>query len=266
VPDADSREPSGGQRSLIPRLITQTWRTTALPAPAEAFAASWRTKNPDFTWRLFDDEACAALVAEVAPEYAADYRDFPFPVMRADFFRYAAVYRDGGVYADIDMECVRPIGKLLDIAPVVFSVEAHLTERRRAELGYTRPSQVANCIFAARPGHPLLRQAMDRAVELVRRRATTAKADIEDLTGPRMLTRLFFERARPDIALLPQIYLMPPRHYPDIWPLNRNVHARHHFFGSWKPAARRPLSRVWIERDLWPNPWPSKPTGKGGDV
>lgn len=198
------------------------------------------------------------VVAEVAPQFLDDYQQLPYPVMRADFFRYAAIYRDGGVYADIDMECVRPLEHLLALAPAVFSVEAHLTVQRQSELGYAAPFQIANCIFAAEAGHPFLAEAMERVIALTRGRRDAARGEIEDLTGPRMLTRLFFERLRADVAVLHQIYLMPPRHYPAVWPMDANIHARHHFHGSWKSASgRRALRRVWTERDRWPNPYPA---------
>jgi len=257
MPDAGGSQAAREQtRRVIPKLITQTWRTSALPDEAESFARGWRELNPPMEWRLFDDAACEALVAEVAPEHLDAYRAFPFPVMRADYFRYAAIYRDGGLYADVDMECVRPIAPLLASREAVLSVEATLTRRRQAELGYKRPQQVANCIFAARPRHPLLRAAMDRTVALAMRQPTIGRDDIEDISGPRMLTRLVYEQSWPGVTVLRQICLMPPRHYPDIWPFNVNVHARHHFFGGWKLPGHKTLARRLIERDRWPNPFP----------
>jgi hypothetical protein len=116
----------------------------------------------------------------------------------------------------------------------VYSIEAQLTDRRRRELGYSNPFQVANCIFAAEAGHPFVLALMERAIVQTRAEKVISNDNIEDLTGPRMLTRLFFAEPRPDVALLHQIYLMAPRHYPRFWPFDVNVHARHHFFGSWK--------------------------------
>lgn len=227
-----------------------------MPGQAKRFCHSWKLYNPDFDYRFYDDESGGRLVEETVPQFLDDYRQFPHAVMRADFFRYAAIYRHGGLYADIDMECVRPVDTLLALAPAVLAVEAHLTERRRRELGYDQPAQIANSILMGRPGHPFFLEAMQQAVALWRARGTVGREEIEDVTGPRMLTRLFYAHRPADIAVLRQIVLAPPRHYPDIWPLNARVHARHHFFGSWKPAARRrSMSRRWIERDRWPNPF-----------
>jgi hypothetical protein len=241
---------------LIPDLITQTWRDRSLPEAARPFAESWRRHNPQMQYRLFDDEACEALMADAFPEHLDLYRRLPFPVMRADVFRYAVIYRDGGVYADIDMECLRPIAPLLQGRAAVVATEAHITATRQRELGYALPLQIANCIFAARPGTVFFRAAVNHAMALCAGRATIGREDVEDLTGPRMLTRLFYERAWPEITVLRQIALMAPRHYPALWPLNSRMHGRHHFFGEWKRPTNRPLSRVLIERDLWPNPFP----------
>jgi len=240
---------------MIPGTIIQTWRTAGLPAGAVPLCESWRRCNPDMDYRFFDDEACRRLVAETAPQFLDAWLALPHAVMRADFFRYAALYRHGGIYADIDMECVRPVAGLLALAPVVLGVEARMTARRQRELGYARPAQIANCMMLAEPGQPFFMEAMARCVELAAGQATLERDRIEDVTGPRMLTRLFYERRRPEIAVLRQMVLTPPRHYPDLWPVNARVHARHHFFGTWKAAARRPLSRVWVERDRWPNPF-----------
>ena len=242
---------------MIPKIIIQTWKTDDLPQREQAFADGWKRLNTGFDYRLFDDAACEGLIADAAPEFLPDYRAFPFPVMRADFFRYAAIWALGGVYADVDMECLRPIAPLLELGDAILSVEASLTAARQRELGYARPYQIANCVFAARPKHPFMRAAMERCIELARTRSGIERRDIEDVTGPRMLTRLFYESPPAGVAVLRQIFLMPPRHYPAVWPIGGNFHARHHFLGSWKEHRPASLRRRWIERDLWPTPFPS---------
>lgn len=242
---------------MIPKIIIQTWKTDDLPQREQAFADGWKRLNPGFDYRLFDDAACEGLIADAAPEFLPDYRAFPFPVMRADFFRYAAIWALGGVYADVDMECLRPIAPLLELGDAILSVEVSLTAARQRELGYARPYQIANCVFAARPRHPFMRAAMERCIELARARSGIERRDIEDITGPRMLTRLFYESPPAGVAVLRQIFLMPPRHYPAVWPIGGNFHARHHFLGSWKEHRPASLRRRWIERDLWPTPFPS---------
>ena len=243
---------------MIPTLFTQTWTSRTLPPQAARLRETWIARNPDFACRLFDDEACEALVAATFPEHLDAYRALPFPIMRADVFRYAAIFRDGGLYADIDMECLRPVGALLSEADCLLAVEAVLGRRRTRELGYASPFQIANCVFAAVPRHPFFLAAVRRACALAQRHLSPGRADVEDITGPRMLTRLFFEGGWENVSVTPQIALMAPLLYPAVWPLNRSMFARHHTFGTWKEKRKIPLSRRWIERNRLPNPFPPR--------
>lgn len=243
----------------VPHLLSQTWISADLPPRARVLRDRWASLNPDLTLRLYDDAGARAVMAAVRPDALPLYDALPFGVMRADLFRLAVLVRDGGIYADIDMQPLRPLPAELFDRACVLSIEAHLTRRRQHELGYAQPVQIANCILVAEAGHPFLAAALDRALDLVSACPGAGRERIEDLTGPRMLTRLLLERDWPDLWIAPQIQLMAPLDYPDLWPLNRHMIARHETHGSWKatparvPLATR-LARRWIERNRLVNP------------
>ncbi|MCB1404717.1 MAG: hypothetical protein KDK01_00250 [Rhodobacteraceae bacterium] len=241
----------------LPRILSQTWKTAGLPLRAEALRAAWARLNPALTLRLYDDAASRAVIAEVSPEHMTAYDAMPFGVMRADVFRLAVLLRDGGIYADIDMQPLRPLPQDLFARPCSVSIEAHLGRQRQRELGYRRGIQIANCILAAEPGHPFLRAALDRAFALFDAAPAVTRDRIEDITGPRMLTRLLQDRVWPDVWVGSQIQLMAPLDYPNVWPVNRHMVARHETHGSWKAADLAPgsLRRRWIERNRPVNPF-----------
>lgn len=243
---------------MIPSRISQTWKTHELPEAAKPFRQGWHTHHPDFDIRLFDDAEARAVVTEVAPGDIEVYDALPFPVMRADLFRYAVMVRDGGIYADIDMECRKPLTPLLVQGSCLLGIEAHLGATRQRELGYAAPFQIANCVFAAQPGHPFFVAALARAFALIRAAPKLERAMVEDLTGPRMLTRLLFERAWPGVMLAPQIVLMAPLFYPAFWPFDALVRTRHHTFGTWKTGEPVSLYRRWIERNRLVSPFPAR--------
>lgn len=245
---------------MIPRHIHQTWHSRELPANLQRYHQSWRRHHPAWQILLYDDSACTQFVRQHYPALLEIYEGYRLSIQRADLFRYLVVYHYGGLYADVDMECLRPLDRFLEMGSIVLSVEAHLTQRRRQELAYPQPLQVANCIFAAQPRHWFLERVIEEAVH----RASwpvSSDADIEETTGPRLLTRVYYDLApaeRSQIVLLPQVYWMPPTSYPNCWPFNRHIYARHYFLGSWKQT-RKPVStfsRRWIERSRLPNPWP----------
>ncbi|MBU6351350.1 MAG: hypothetical protein KGS73_14525 [Chloroflexi bacterium] len=245
---------------MIPSTLHQTWQTQTLPPQLYRWQLSWKRHNPTWQLHFYDDQACLAFVEAACPEFQPLYQEFPYAIQRADFFRYLVLYHKGGLYADIDMECLRPLGNFGGRCQVILAVEAHLTRQRQQELGYRHPYQIANCIFAAAPGHWFLQRLIEAVAHQASRLPHTDNA-IEESTGPRLLTRLYFalsEAEKQQITLLPQICWMAPTTYPNWWPLNRHMAARHHFLGSWKqPARPRALHRRWIERSKLPNPWPT---------
>jgi inositol phosphorylceramide mannosyltransferase catalytic subunit len=244
--------------TVIPPVLHQTWKSCVFPEPID-YSQSWRRLNPNMRYQFFDDRACREFVGETFPHYLSVYDGFPFAIERADFFRYLTVYHFGGIYADVDMECLQPFDRFLSLNGIVFSIEAHLTPQRQRELAYRCPVQIANCIFAAEPHHPFLLKLIERIVELAASHSSQTLNEVEDFTGPRLLTRLFYESLPTGVAVMKQIYWMAPSYYGRWLGLNVNVFACHHFLGSWKAVGGKPsLSRRLIERNRPPWPFPRK--------
>lgn len=242
----------------IPRILHQTWRDDRPPPRLAAWRDGWRRLHPHWEHRFYTDADIRRWIARHRPEWGDLYAAYRHPIQRVDLFRYLVVHHHGGLYADLDMACRRPVDPLLAAGGCVLSVEAHLTRAYQAELGYRRPVQIANCIFAAPPGHPFLARLLDR---LRRQGAGPVPSDgaVEEATGPRRLTRTYFDLPageRRAVRLLPQIHLMAPTVYPDLFPFDRRVYARHHCAGTWKRAGRRVgLRRRLVERSRLPRFW-----------
>ena len=91
------------------------------------------------------DEDLAALVRERAPELVPLYEAYPEAIQRVDAARYVILREFGGVYADLDLVCLRPIDALLD-AEVV--------------LPRTTPFGVSNQFMLSVKGHSLFRHTV----------------------------------------------------------------------------------------------------------
>jgi mannosyltransferase OCH1-like enzyme len=244
---------------MIPSIIHQTWRSRELPEPLARYCASWRRLNPRCEYRFYDDAQCIDFVQSEYPELAAFYDSLPLAIMRADLFRYLVVHRLGGLYCDVDMECLQAFDQFFAMGDAVFSIESRLTRKRQRELHYREPYQIANSIFASEAGHPFLKAMIDRAVALIRAYPRISTEMVEDITGPRSLTRLFYENRPGRLHVLQRTYWLPYGVYPRIYPFTKNMFAKHHSFGSWKlhNAGNSLFSmRRWIEMDVPPDPFP----------
>jgi inositol phosphorylceramide mannosyltransferase catalytic subunit len=244
----------------IPAILHQTWRTTELPSPFAEWRAGWIANHPDWSHRFYSDAAIRRVISDRAPQWLQTFETLPRMIQRVDFFRYLILYLDGGLYADIDMICYLPCDPLLKGASCVLSIENYLGKYFQTKFGYQQPWQLANFVLAARPNHPFLAALLEKIARLA---ATPIPNDdcVEDITGPRMLTRLACSMKRENrgaITILPQINFNPPVFYPRIGPLVPQIYARHVCSGSWRTGSvswRRPW-REWLgPRGQLPNPF-----------
>ncbi len=91
----------------IPRLFHQIWiGPDPLPLEFEAYRASWRAHHPEWEFRLWEEDNLPGDL-RTAAVYERERR----PVERADILRLELLWKYGGVYVDIDMECLRPLGR-----------------------------------------------------------------------------------------------------------------------------------------------------------
>ena len=93
------------------KIIHQTWKTKDIPHQFLEYYESWSKLNPDYKHILWDDRDCYGFIQKYYSEFLDTYNRLSRPVERADLFRYLVVYHYGGVYADIDCECIKPISR-----------------------------------------------------------------------------------------------------------------------------------------------------------
>jgi mannosyltransferase OCH1-like enzyme len=241
----------------IPKVLHQIWWTGQLPQPYAEWRAGWVANHSGWIHRLYDQSQMIGVVKDRAPHWSRTFSALPRMIQKIDFFRYLIVYLDGGLYADVDMISYLPCDPLLSEASCVLSIEHRLNSRLQAELGYKRPWQFANFVFAAAPGHPFFAALLE---SIAQQTGMPAPSDdcVEELTGPRLLTRLAYtlsSEQRGEIRILPQVHLNPPFFYPRLGPLARNIYARHLCAGDWRTQAdSRPWSRRRLPKGPFPNP------------
>jgi hypothetical protein len=134
------------------------------------------------------------------------------------------------------MECYRPVDALLEGASCVFGIEARLALRRARLLGLRHAERIANCIFAAEARHPVFAEIIEALGRLPLGPALAG--EVIETTGPGMLTDVVQAcRQSHPVRVLPQICWLPPTRpdYPNRFPFNLHMYAKHHFAGTWKP-------------------------------
>jgi len=93
----------------IPKIIHQTAPTDTSkwheiwPKCQE----SWRRNFPDWEYKMWTDEDLDEFMKTKYPEHYEMYKSYHMHIMRVDAARYFILKEYGGIYADMDFECLR---------------------------------------------------------------------------------------------------------------------------------------------------------------
>jgi tetratricopeptide (TPR) repeat protein len=175
--DRDSAELGQAEAaSAIPKKIGQFWDEPELSEELLDLAASWRANNEDHHYYLFNADTARNYLRQHYPRaVTVAYRRCGDPETQADLFRLAFLLREGGVWADMDDRCLKPLSAFIPAgAQACFWQEA--------------PGSIGNNFIAVVPGHTILRRALVTAVNAINR---GDRDTVWMLTGPGLLSRAF---------------------------------------------------------------------------
>ncbi len=166
---------------MIPPILHQTWKTDRIPDEFQAWGESWDRHNPGWTRMFWNDRALIEFVGKHYPDFLPTFCSYKNGVMRADAGRYLLLHHFGGVYADIDCECVAPFSPIMTENRVVLCKEptSHFPDTA-AFRGL--PYLLFNGTMASPPGHPFWPHLLSYLPGLARSK------DALDATGPAVLT------------------------------------------------------------------------------
>lgn len=91
------------------KIIHQTWKTHLIPEKMVFCVNSWKIKNTDYEYKFWSDEDINEFISQNYPQYLDLLKKAKLGIQKADIFRIIALYHFGGLYVDIDFECLLPI-------------------------------------------------------------------------------------------------------------------------------------------------------------
>jgi len=213
--------------ALIPRVINWVWLGSPFPEKYRAFQESWKKHHPGWEFRVWTDADFKTfpLYNRALYESSKNYGE------KSDIVRYEILYQLGGLYVDIDMECL----KSLDVLHFLYDFYIAIQPLDTSHV------QVGNYIIGSVAGHPLLKRIIEGMAANVR----TARDSVVDRTGPLYFTRVFCKIAlqlNSRLIALPASYLSPKSYAQkddttNVW-VRPESFAVHHWEASWlKPEA-----------------------------
>ncbi len=242
IPKQVAPEPS--QIGEISRVIFQTWKSRIdIPPNYRYWRSTFIRNNPEFKCVLWDDDDNREFNAERFPWFLSTYSRLPAAISRADAIRPLFLFSYGGMCADMDTECLRPL------VTMPFSGDVILGQMG-PDLNFEQ--SIPNAIMASKPFQLFWLVVIVLMMEKVESRGRVGdlrRATPESLTGPALLHEAFdFYRSEseknirlrtlPIIEKLPEevsalvkagrIELLPP----DVWYPIAWTNPFHKRFGS----------------------------------
>lgn len=129
---------------MIPRILHHIWVGPPMPAHLARYVRDAGRMHPDWEHRLWGDADLGWLALRDLYDRAEELSPRNVGQFRSNIARLEILLRHGGVYADCDMEMVRPLDPLLDDPNGAFSA------------WHTGPAgrlYLTNALIGAEPGH-----------------------------------------------------------------------------------------------------------------
>ena len=239
---------------MIPRIIHQTWKSRDIPKHLRGYQESWLHKHPDWEYRLWDDAANEALIAEHYPEFLDYYRRATPRILGVDMVRLAYLHRYGGIYADLDYESLRPLDDLLNTTQVIVG-----RERNGIGIVLRKNDYVINALMGSPPGHPLWPEVMRAMVQNYRPQRTFERHTVYVIRmAVEILDHCVENRTQQssDVIILPPdtLYASAPTerlgHRRNRHAIARGSYGIHHYDNSWRSPLARMANhgRVFLQR------------------
>lgn len=133
------------QTPRIPKVIHQIWLGSPLPSHFEKLQQTWKDKHPHWEFKLWTDENTKTLnlvnreLFEAAPNYGE----------KSDILRYELLDQFGGLYCDVDFECLQSFDLLHDNLDFYTGLPGW------------RGLHLNNGIIGCAPGHPIIKKCVN---------------------------------------------------------------------------------------------------------
>ncbi len=213
---------------MIPKKIHYCWFGMGhMPKIALKCIASWKKYLPDYELKKWDENNFDIDMYPYVRE-AYDKRKFAFVT---DVVRLYALYHEGGIYMDTDVEVLRPLDKFLN--HVAFS-------------GFESDINIPTGIMASEKGGKWVKDNLQYYKEkhFVREdESLDLTTNVEIITNYMLLLGLRQDNTYQDfpglITFYPKDYFCPKSLVDEKLYLTKNSYTIHHFSGTWIPKYRR---------------------------
>lgn len=206
---------------MIPKIIHYCWFGRGnMPQLAVKCIESWKKYLPEYEFKRWDEDNFDVNKYPYVKE-AYENRRFAFVT---DVVRLHALYTEGGIYMDTDVEVLKPLDSLLIYDAIS---------------GFETENQIPTGLMASVANHPMIGELLKEYDDI---HFDMGNGHIDLTTNVERITKTFLKyglvlnntkQTINDFTLLPKDYLCPKSYEDGKINITDNSLTIHHFAGSW---------------------------------
>lgn len=252
---------------MIPKKIHQIWIDNPSLAthfsfnfknervPLEDLTKSWKDLNPEYEYKLHNDEEIIAYIAKYFPIFVPYLKNLK-PIEVIDLARYVILYIEGGIYADVDTYCMRPMDELFADKPGKFYTCLEDLLIKKWQSLPPSPS-FAQWFIACEPKHPIIAKIIWKILAHAVAHNPNIETEVFERTGPGIWSKTILENLECDgLQIGPPDWFAPEQFY-SIGPCGQKNYVIHLFAGTWKRERDEEYIKK-IKAESPPFEWPAK--------
>ncbi|HEY9078016.1 MAG TPA: glycosyltransferase [Anaerolineaceae bacterium] len=169
----------------IPKVIHQIWKDQHIPASMTEYRESWRHHHPGWKYYLWTDQDLRAFIDKHYHWFLPVYDAYPEPILRVEAARYFLLYHYGGVYAEQDLECLKPLDPLLTSKELMLVQESEVQFKAHFPVVKPFDTLLGTALMVSARKHPFWEHVFRRLEQFCR------MDDILETAGNFFLSRAY---------------------------------------------------------------------------
>lgn len=180
----------------FPRKIWQTWKVDPLSFDQRdaVTAKSWTAKNPEYRYEVLTDTNDLTWVEQTygpeglgRPDIVELYKTVNATIVKADLLRYLIMYAEGGIYADIDVEALKPVHRFIsdhykeDEIDMVIGIEIDQPNFKDHPILGKKSQSFCQWTFMCKPHLPVMMALVENIMAWLTDLATAQGVPISDI-------------------------------------------------------------------------------------